>query len=143
VDIQKLKLNDKFRNYIFSTCPIIPRFHLVFGEPLDRQEVSAELEIAKSSDNKKEEGKKLMGRVDDIYYSDKLGMYLVKDDFGIHLMYDSSLLDMCAFEEEALRICSFYLAKQEPVLDYELKNIFPIVDRLEMLEEIFECELAF
>lgn len=52
-----------------------------------------------------------MGRVDEIYYSDKLGMYMVKDDFGVHLMYDSALIDMCAFEDEALRICSFYLTK--------------------------------
>jgi len=28
-------------------------------------------------------------------------------------------------------------------LDYELKNIFPIVDRLNILEEVFECELNY
>mmetsp|Transcript_23046 Transcript_23046/g.22433 ORF Transcript_23046/g.22433 Transcript_23046/m.22433 type:complete len:85 (+) Transcript_23046:2030-2284(+) len=81
VDMMKVKFNDKFKSFIFSTCPIIPRFHLAFGEPLERQEVSAELEKAKLSDNKKEEGKKLMGRVDTIYFCDKHDLYLVKDDY--------------------------------------------------------------
>ena len=60
--------------------------------------MSAEIERSKNQDNKKEEGRKLMGRVDDIYFNEKQGIYLVKDDFGVHLMYDSSLLDMKSFE---------------------------------------------
>ena len=36
IDIMKIKFNEKFQNFIFSTCPIIPRFHTTFGEPLDR-----------------------------------------------------------------------------------------------------------
>lgn len=48
----------------------------------------------KNSDNKKDEGKKLLGRMDQIYYNENLGIYLVKDDFGKHILFDSSLLDM-------------------------------------------------
>ena len=29
---------------IYSTCPIIPKYHTTFGEPIDRQEISAERE---------------------------------------------------------------------------------------------------
>lgn len=36
IDIHKYKFNDRFKNFIFSSCPIIPRFHSTFGEPLDR-----------------------------------------------------------------------------------------------------------
>ena len=35
-----------------------------------------------------------MGRVDEIYFNEKIGNYLVKDDFGVHIMFDSALLDM-------------------------------------------------
>jgi hypothetical protein len=52
----------------------------------------------KNSDNKKDEGKKLLGRMDQIYYNDTLDIYLVKDDFGKHILFDSSLLDMKLME---------------------------------------------
>jgi hypothetical protein len=65
----------------------------------------------KNSDNKKDEGKKLLGRMDQIYYNETLGIYLVKDDFGKHILFDSSLLDMKLMEQEVLRIISFYINK--------------------------------
>ena len=52
----------------------------------------------KNSDNKKDEGKKLLGRMDQIYCNETLGIYLVKDDFGIHVIYDSSFEDMRLIE---------------------------------------------
>jgi hypothetical protein len=67
-------------------------------------------------------------------FNEKLEMYLVKDDFGVHIMYDSALLDMKSFEEEVLKISSYYISKEEPVLDYELKSIFPVVDRIGIIE---------
>lgn len=79
---------------MFSTCPIIPRYHSTFGEPLERQEISAELENLKKADNKKEEGLKLMGRVDYIYLDENTGYYMVKDDFGVHILFDAAFLDM-------------------------------------------------
>jgi hypothetical protein len=65
----------------------------------------------KNSDNKKDEGKKLLGRMDQIYYNEILGIYLVKDDFGKHILFDSTLLDMKLMEQEVLRIVSFYINK--------------------------------
>lgn len=35
VDMKKFKFKGKFNNKIFSTCPIIPRFHATFGEPIE------------------------------------------------------------------------------------------------------------
>ena len=43
IDIHKVRFNNKFQNFIYSTNPLIPRFHSTFGEPLDRQEISVEL----------------------------------------------------------------------------------------------------
>ena len=53
-----------------------------------------EIEGSKIADVKKEEGKKLLGRVDEIYFNEKTGNYFVKDDFGEHIIYESTLLDM-------------------------------------------------
>lgn len=36
IDIMKYKFNGKLKNFIYSSSPIIPRFHSAFGEPIDR-----------------------------------------------------------------------------------------------------------
>jgi hypothetical protein len=132
------------KNFIFSTNPILPRFHTTFGEPISRQEISSEMQSIKNSDNKKEEGKKLLGRMDAIYYNENLGIYLVKDDFGKHIMFDSALLDLKLMELEVLKIVSYYINKLEPVLaESDLRNVFPACDRFEMIEQAFECELEY
>lgn len=59
-------------------------------------------------------------------------------------MYDSAFLDMKLLEEEVLRVISFYINKQEPVLaESDLRNTFPACDRFELAEEFFEYELLF
>lgn len=85
----------------------------------------------------------MMGRVDYIYLDEITGHYMVKDDFGVHIMFDAAFLDMRNLEQEILKICSFYISKQEPLLDQDLRYIFPAVDRLEILDDIFECEMNF
>ena len=35
-----------------------------------------------------------MGRVDTIYFDEISGYWFVKDDFGMHILFDASLLDM-------------------------------------------------
>ena len=140
-----MRYNDKFKNRVFSTCPIIPTFHSTFGEPIDRLEASAEQEASKNSDNKKEEGNKLLGRVETITFNTKHDIYLVKDDFGVNLMFDASLLDIIAVEQELIRICSFYINKQENINgigpEQDLKNLYPTIDRFELLDEITDMEL--
>jgi hypothetical protein len=111
VDIMKIKFNEKFKNHVYSTCPILPRYHATFGEPIERQEMSSEIENSKVADNKKEEGKKLLGRIDEIFYNEKLEYYFVKDDFNEYIMFDCALLDMKSLETEVLKIGSFYINK--------------------------------
>ena len=41
IDINKYRYDDKFVNSANSTCPIVPKFHATFGQPIDRQEISA------------------------------------------------------------------------------------------------------
>lgn len=44
VDINRFRYQNQLSNIIYSTCPIIPKYHTTFGEPIDRQEISAERE---------------------------------------------------------------------------------------------------
>ena len=53
VDINRFRYQNQFSNVIYSTCPIIPKYHTTFGEPIDRQEVSSEFEQTKDADPKK------------------------------------------------------------------------------------------
>lgn len=53
VDINRFRFNDQFTNKIYSTCPIIPKYHITYGEPVDRQEISSEFEQSKDADPKK------------------------------------------------------------------------------------------
>jgi hypothetical protein len=34
-DMKKYKYKGKFCNKIYSTCPVLPRFHSTFGEPVE------------------------------------------------------------------------------------------------------------
>ena len=47
---------------------------------------------------------------------------------------------MRLIEQEILKICSFYINKAEPLLDNDLKNIYPCVDRLKILEDAIYYE---
>jgi len=42
-------------------------------------------------------------------------VYLVTDDYGTNVMFDTSFADMRAVEQEMLKIVSFYINKVEPL----------------------------
>ena len=44
---------------------------------------------------------------------------------------------------EVLKICSFYINKAEPLLDNDLRNTYPAIDRLRILQEVFDLETKF
>ena len=43
-------------------------------------------------------------------------------------------------ETELLKVCSFYINKAEPLLDNDLRNMYPVVDRLKILDEVLGFE---
>ena len=49
-------------------------------------------------------------------------------------MFDASFGDMNVLENEVIKICSYYISKIEPIIDEDLKNLYPIVDRLKIVE---------
>ena len=140
VDINKYRFNKKMSNYLNSTCPLVPKFHATFGQPIDRQEISQEIDNARNTDAQKQESKKLLGRVEKLYKHAATDLNLVQDDFGVHILYDAAFSDMRSMEVEMLKICSFYINKAEPLLDNDLRNMYPAVDRLKILDEALQCE---
>ena len=94
VDINRFRYQNKMSNIIYSTCPIIPKYHTTFGEPIDRQEISSEFEQTKDADPKKGQALKLMGRIDKILHDESNDLYLVQDDYGFNIMYDCTFMDM-------------------------------------------------
>lgn len=63
-DMKQYKYKGKFCNKIYSTCPVVPRFHSTFGEPVEFQPMNVEMERIGASGHISDEGVKLLGRVD-------------------------------------------------------------------------------
>lgn len=63
-DMKQYKYKGKFCNKIYSTCPVVPRFHSTFGEPVEFQPMNVEMERIGGSQHISDEGVKLLGRVD-------------------------------------------------------------------------------
>lgn len=129
------------QNFLHSTCPLVPKFHATFGQAIERQEISKEVDQGQTNtDSRRSESKKFLGRVDKMYKHEGTDLNLVMDDFGAHVLYDAAFSDMRAMEHEILKICSFYINKAEPLLDNDLRNMYPAVDRLRILDEVMHCE---
>jgi hypothetical protein len=82
------------------------------------------------TDVKREQTLKLIGRKDKIYQDQQSKLILVKDDFGINILYDCAFTDLENLESEVVKIASFFINKIEPLVDRDLTNIYPTVDRL-------------
>ena len=111
--VRMYKCNGTFNNKVFSTCPAAPKFHCTFGEPTMRQTEDEEMDAKKSQGGITKQSLKLMGRIDHIELNEELEEVYVKDDFGVYILYDCVLQDMKCMEEELIKICSYYINKQE------------------------------
>lgn len=90
-DMKQYKYKGKFCNKIYSTCPVVPRFHSTFGEPVEFQPLNVEMERIGNAKHISDEGVKLMGRVDHVEINEKNRQVHVKDDFGIYVLYECAL----------------------------------------------------
>ena len=70
---------------------------------------------------------------------------LIRDENGILLVYDAALQDMAEVEKELVKIGTYFIRKQEFILDVEIKEPHAAVDRgavaMDLLEE--ECRFAY
>lgn len=134
VDIGKYRFKGLLQNQMWSTCPVLPKFHSSFGEPIERQEVSTEFEVSKSQDPRKDEALRLLGRIDFITKHQQSNCYMVKDDFNVNLIYDATFADMRALEQEMLKVMSYYVNRNEPIPEGDFRKIVPMVDRFKLIQ---------
>jgi hypothetical protein len=128
---------------MWSTCPVLPKFHITFGEPIERQEVSTEFEVNRNKEPRHGQASRLLGRIDFIKEHESSGCVLVSDDYGINIPHPATFADMPALELELLRLISYFINKLEPMQDTDLRNFFPVVDRFNLVKEIIMCEEKF
>ena len=87
--------------------------------------------------------KKFMGRQDFVEFGDNEEI-LVKDDFGVYIMYDCVDTDLEMLRNELLLAGSFYIKRQEPLMNSEdLENMSPLIDRISTLEMLMKYESKF
>lgn len=142
-DMKQYKFKGRFCNKIYSTCPVVPRFHATFGEPVEFQPMNVEFERIGNAKHISDEGVRLLGRVDHVEINAKKREVHVKDDFGIYILYECALEDMKSLEEELLKIGSYYISKHEFLVNTEIEKALPIVDRISLLEDMLNSELDF
>lgn len=75
--------------------------------------------------------------------NEKLEEVYIKDDLGIYVMYDCVLQDMKSFEENLIKIASFFMAKSEVLIDPQVEKPVPAKDRLELIQDLLTAEATF
>ena len=119
-------------------------YHTSFGYTSQRISIAEEREFEQDYIGRLDQtAKRFMGRADTVEFTDDEEI-LIKDDFGIHIMYDCVQSDMDLLKDELLLTGSFYIKAQEPLMDAEdTVKLSPIIDRLSTLEKLMSYESKF
>ena len=87
--------------------------------------------------------KKFMERQDFVEFNDNEEI-LVKDDFGVYIMYDWVDTDLEMLRNELLLAGSYFIKRQEPMMNSEdIENMNPLIDRISTLEMLMKYESKF
>ena len=105
--------------------------------------MNVEFERIGSAKHISDEGVKLLGRVDHVEINEKSREVHIKDDFGIYVLYECAMQDMKDLEDEILKIGSYFISKHEFLVNTEVDQVFPLVDRMTMLEDLLSSELDY
>lgn len=131
-------------NKFISTCPIMSRYHTSFGYTTQRVSIAEEIEYSREyEDNIEVTAKKFMGRNDFVEFNEEEEI-LIKDDFGIHIMYDCAESDLDLLKDELLITGSYFIKRQEPLTDAEnTERLSAIIDRVSCLELLMKYEAKY
>jgi hypothetical protein len=91
IDMKKFKYQGQFSNKIYSTCPIFPKFHSAYGEPVEKQPLNIDMQRIYEDKGITDQSLKLIGRIDNVEILENLKEVYLQDDFGIYIMYDCAL----------------------------------------------------
>jgi hypothetical protein len=89
------------------------------------------------------QAKKFMGRNDFVEFTEGEEI-LVKDDFGVYIMYDWVETDMELLRDDILLTGSYFIKRQEPLTDAEnTERLNSVIDRISTLEMLMKYEAKF
>lgn len=80
----------------------------------------------------------MISRMDKIKVTEK-GEILIVDDYGMNVMFDCSLEDMVGLDQDIMKTATYYVRKAEE----EVTKKIPVVDRIQVLEDLYECEYNY
>jgi hypothetical protein len=147
--VRMYKVNGRFNSKVFSTTPGYPKFHTTFGEPTVQMNESEEQENGMNGGGVGRESVRLIGRIDKIEFSEEkmngelIEEVYVKDDFGVYILYDCVLQDMKYLEDDLIKLGSYFISKQEVLIDPSCERPYPLKDRLEILADMVQMESKF
>lgn len=104
---------------MLATCPVMPLFHSKYGEPLDDKMLHNEMSDSKSISkfHITRQSTLLLTRMDQFKVDEETREIFVIDDYGMNVMFDSSLDDMVSLDSQLLKIGTFFIRKNESDLD--------------------------
>ena len=142
--MKKIKMNGKFFERQLSTCPTAPRFHAAFGEPSTSQPEFMDNDLLDLEEEFiSKDALRLLNRVDSVELNLDRQEVFIKDDFNVYIIYEATLFDMQAIEEELLRVGSFFISRTEDLLDTEFDKVCHKKDRQETLRDLLLQERLF
>lgn len=129
VSIKGFKHKKMFKPKITASSPCLPKLHVAFEGVTQHFAVSEDEDCNNSGELPSEKAKRLRGR---IYKRDINSDYTdvkIVDEEGVSIMYDASLHDLVSLEEELVKVGTFYIQKQEYLIDVEVKEPVFSIDR--------------
>ena len=143
VSIKGFKHKKMFKPKITASSPCLPKLHIAFEGVSQHFPVSEEDDCNNSGELPSEKAKRLRGRIYKREINNDFTDIKIVDEEGISIMYDASLHDLVSLEEELIKVETFYIQKQEYLIDVEVKEPVFSIDRGAVWLELLEHEHKF
>jgi len=143
VSIKGFKHKKMFKPKITATSPCLPKMHIAFEGSSKHYPVSEEEDTINSGEMPTEQAKRLRGRICKREFNKDYSDVKIIDEEGTSIIYDSSLHDIVSLEEELIKIGTFYIRKQEYLIDVEVREPMSSIDRGAVSSELLEYEHKF
>jgi hypothetical protein len=143
VSIKGFKHKKMFKPIITASSPCLPKLHMAAEGAAQPFSMSEEEDYLNSGEMPTEQAKRLRGRVCKREFTNDFLDVKIIDEDGTSIMYDTSLHDMVSLEDELIKIGTFYIRKQEYLIDVEIKEPMSSIDRGAICAQILEFEHKF
>ena len=143
VSIKGFKHKKMFKPKITASSPSLPKLHMAFEGSSKHYSVSEEEDVLNSGEMPSEQAKRLRGRICKREFNPNFNDVKIIDEEGTSILYDSALHDIVSLEEELIKIGTFYIRKQEYLIDVEIKDPTSSIDRGAVCAELLEYEHKF